>query len=86
MLFMVIETFRNGDPAPVGERFKQRGRMLPKDVVCHASWIDPLAARCYQLMEAERREALEPWTRAWEDLVAFEIIPVLTSEAYWMAR
>ena len=29
MLFMVIESFKRGDPAPVGERFKICGRMLP---------------------------------------------------------
>ena len=29
MLFMVIEHFKNGDPKPVGERFRQRGRMMP---------------------------------------------------------
>ena len=29
MLFMVIETFRDGDPKPVYRRFKEKGRMAP---------------------------------------------------------
>ena len=28
MLFMIIEHFRGGDPAPVGARFRERGRMI----------------------------------------------------------
>jgi len=83
MLFMVIETFRDGDPGPVGERFRERGRMLPPGVHAHASWIDPAGVRCYQLMEAETRAALEPWTQRWSDLVDFEIVAVVTSQEYW---
>jgi len=56
MLFMVIERFRNKDPKPIGERFKRQGRMMPEGVVYHASWIDPAAARCFQIMEADSVE------------------------------
>ena len=58
MLFMVIEHFRNNDPKPIGERFMLRGRMLPEGVTYHASWIDPAAVRCFQVMEAESVEKL----------------------------
>jgi len=30
MLFMVIERFKNGDPKPIGQRFRREGRMLPE--------------------------------------------------------
>jgi Protein of unknown function (DUF3303) len=83
MLFMVIERFRDGDPRPVRERFLTRGRMLPERVTYHASWIDAGAARCFQVMEAEDVTRLEPWLRAWADLVDFEVVPVLTSQEYW---
>ena len=83
MLFMVIEHFRNNDPNPVRERFLRDGRMLPEGVVYHASWVDPAAARCYQLMEAPDLEKVHLWTQAWDDIVDFEIVPVLTSQDYW---
>jgi uncharacterized protein DUF3303 len=83
MLFMVIERFKHGDPAPIGQRFRQSGRMLPKDVAYHASWIDPEGARCFQLMEAPNPELLDDWVRRWSDLIDFEIVPVMTSGDFW---
>jgi hypothetical protein len=83
MLFMVIEQFRDGDPLPVRTRFRERGRMLPDGVTYHASWIDPPRARCFQVMEADDVGALQPWLDAWNDIVQFEVIPVLPSADYW---
>lgn len=80
---MVIEHFKNGDPKPVGDRFRLHGRMLPESVVYPASWIDAQNARCFQIMEAPDRESLEPWIAAWEDLVDFEVIPLQTSAEFW---
>ncbi len=86
MLYMVIERFRSGDPGPVGERFRRSGRMLPEGVVYHASWIDAAGARCFQVMEAERPEALGEWIARWDDLVDFEVVPVQTSAEFWAGR
>jgi hypothetical protein len=86
MLFMVIESFKNQDPEPIGERFKRTGRMMPEGVVYHASWIDPATARCFQVMEADTVEKLEQWASRWADLADFEIVPVLTSQAYWATQ
>jgi hypothetical protein len=83
MLFLVIEQFRDNNPNPVRERFLRDGRMLPEGVVYHASWVDPPRARCYQIMEAPDLDQLRLWTNSWEDLVDFEIVPVLTSQDYW---
>jgi len=83
MLFMVIERFRQGDPKAVGERFQTQGRMLPEGVAYQASWMDLSGTRCYQLMEAASAHALSQWTRNWDDLVEFEIVPVLSSADYW---
>lgn len=83
MLFIVIERFKNRDPSPIGERFAREGRMLPEGVAYHASWIDPAEARCFQLMEADDAGQLEKWAGRWADLADFEIVPVLTSQAYW---
>jgi Protein of unknown function (DUF3303) len=58
MLFMVIEHFKNGDPKPVGERFRRGGRMMPEVVIYHASWIDAPKARCFQIMEDSKRRQM----------------------------
>ena len=81
MLFMVIERFK--DTGAVGERFQRQGRMLPADVAYHASWIDPATQRCFQLMEAPDRKALEPWALAWADLMELDIVPVVTTSDFW---
>jgi hypothetical protein len=83
MLFVVIERFKGGDPKPIGERSRRSGRMLPAGVVYQASWVDPSNARCFQIMEAPSLESLNEWVQRWDDLVDFEIVPVLGSAEYW---
>jgi hypothetical protein len=83
MLYMVIERFKNGDAGPVGERFRQRGRMMPEGLAYHASWIDAAGAACFQIMEADDPDLLKAWTSQWNDLVDFEIIPVQTPTDFW---
>lgn len=86
MLFIVIEHFKDGDATAAGERFRRQGRMLPPNVTYHSSWIETSGARCYQLMEAPDESALKTWTAHWNDLVDFEIVPVLTSSEFWSRR
>jgi Protein of unknown function (DUF3303) len=52
MLFMVIEKFKDGDASRVGERFAQRGRLLPEGVSYEASWLDEAGTTCFQVMDA----------------------------------
>lgn len=76
---MVIETFRHG-AAPVYERFADRGRMLPARLAYIDSWIDAdTPTRCFQLMETDDPSALDEWTARWDDLVSFEVVPVISS-------
>jgi len=86
MFFMVIERFKNGDPRPAGERFQREGRMLPEGVAYHASWLEPHGARCFQVMEAPSLDLLNVWIGRWNDLVDFEVVPVMTSAEYWSSR
>ena len=80
MLYMVIETFRNGDAVPVYRRFRDRGRMAPAGVTYVSSWVDEQLERCYQVMEAEDRRLLDAWMTNWSDIVDFEVYPVITSK------
>jgi len=83
MLFMVIESFRRGEAQPVGERFRRRGRMMPEGLKYHASWVDPVGRRCFQVMEASDERLLREWMGNWSDLVEFEVVPVVTSAEFW---
>lgn len=78
MLYMVIENFIGGADA-VYRRFDERGRMLPDGLVYINSWVEENLERCFQLMETDRRELIDEWISNWQDLVAFEVIPVTSS-------
>ena len=86
MLFMVIESFKDGTARAAGARFPDKGRLLPAGAEYVASWMETSGARCFQLMEAKNVEALTPWLRAWEDLVDFEIVHVESSANFWAKR
>ena len=78
MRYMVIERFRRG-AAPVYERAAENGRMLPDGLSCVDSWVDEGLQRCFQLMEADDAGLFDRWTARWDDLVEFEIVPVIDS-------
>ena len=80
MLFMVIEHFRNGDAAAVYQRYRERGRMMPEGLEYVDSWVESSLGRCFQLMRCDDPKLFQAWTSQWEDLVEFEIVPVLTSK------
>jgi hypothetical protein len=77
---MVIEHFRNGDAAPLYQRFRERGRMAPEGLDYIASWVTPDLTRCYQVMETPDRALLDQWMANWSDLVEFEVHPIITSK------
>jgi hypothetical protein len=79
MLFLIIEHFRNGDPAPVYARFRARGRLAPEGLTYVNSWVTPDLKHCYQVMECADRALLDAWIANWNDLVEFEVIPVIPS-------
>ncbi len=79
-LYMVVEHFRNKDAVPVYRRFRERGRLAPDGLRYVSSWVDDRLERCYQLMETDDRALLDQWIANWNDLVEFEVYPVMTSQ------
>ena len=77
--YMIIERFKNGDPRPVYERFRARGRLAPDGVTYVASWVEASLDTCYQVMEAENPALLDEWIAQWSDLTDFEVRPVISS-------
>jgi len=83
MLYMIVEHFRDGDALPVYRRFRDEGRLAPESLRYVASWVSSDFRRCFQVMECEDPQLLAQWTAAWDDLVDFEVVPVLpSSEAF----
>jgi hypothetical protein len=79
MLYMVVEHFKNRDALPVYRRFRERGRLAPAGLNYISSWVDETFQRCFQLMETDDRNLLDQWIANWDDLVDFEVFPVMTS-------
>ncbi len=81
MLFMVIERFKDRDPAPIYARLKEQGRAMPDGLRYVDSWIEVNFDRCFQLMECDDALLLQRWILQWRDLMEFEIVPVSPSKA-----
>jgi hypothetical protein len=78
MQYMIVETNLHG-PAPVYARFRERGRMAPDGLTYVSSVVSADGVRCFQLMECDDPRLLEEWMAAWRDLVAFEVVSVISS-------
>jgi hypothetical protein len=79
MLFMVVERFKDRDPAPIYQRLRESGRSLPDGLRYINSWIEVNFDRCFQLMECDDARVLMRWIVEWRDLVEFEVVPVAPS-------
>jgi hypothetical protein len=80
MLFMVIERFKDRDPAPIYARLREQDRALPEGLRYVDSWVEVNFDRCFQLMECDDTMLLQRWVLQWRDLVDFEIVPVSPSK------
>jgi hypothetical protein len=77
---MIIEHFKNRDPLPVYQRFRERGRLAPEGLQYVSSWVDEKLERCFQLMETDDISLLNEWIANWSDIVEFEVYPVISSK------
>ena len=80
MLFMVIEKFKNRNARAVYDRSREKGRMLPEGLKYIDSWVEANFDRCFQLMECDDPRLFQQWVIQWDDLVDFEIAPVVPSK------
>ncbi|HEV2691027.1 MAG TPA: DUF3303 family protein [Bryobacteraceae bacterium] len=79
-LYMVVERFKNKHVAAVYRRFHDHGRMASEGLLYVSSWVDEKLERCFQLMETHDRRLLDDWMANWNDLIDFEVYPVITSK------
>ena len=76
---MVIERFKDRDPAPIYARLREQGRSMPDGLRYVDSWVEANFDRCFQLMECDDAALLQRWVLQWRDLMTFEIVPVSPS-------
>jgi hypothetical protein len=79
-LYMIVESFKNGDPVPVYRRFRDHGRLAPEGLKYVYSWVDSDLRRCYQVMETEDRAVLDEWIARWSDIIDSQVQPVMNSK------
>jgi len=77
---MIVERFKNGDPLPIYRRFREQGRLAPEGLKYVSSWVDEKLEMCFQLMEASDISYVDEWIANWNDMVEFEVYPVITSK------
>ena len=77
---MVIEKYKDEDARAVYARAKEKGRMMPEGLNYIDSWVSADLSGCFQLMETLDMSLFQQWILQWQDLVDFEIIPVVTSK------
>jgi hypothetical protein len=80
LLYMIVEHFKNSDPRPIYQRFRERGRLAPEGLNYVSSWVDEKLERCFQLMETDDVTRLNEWIANWSDIVEFEVYPVISSK------
>jgi hypothetical protein len=80
MQFMVIETFRNQDAAAIYRRLREKGRMMPEGLKFVSSYVAADLSRCFQLMECDDITLLQSWIAQWNDLMIFEVVPVVAGK------
>lgn len=80
MLFMVIESFKDSQVKEVYRRYHQKGRIMPEGLKYLDSWVEVNFDRCFQLMECDDPLLFQQWVIQWQDLVEFEIIPIVPSK------
>jgi hypothetical protein len=80
MLYMVVERFKDKDAVPVYRRFREQGRLAPEGLTYVSSWVDEKLEICFQLMDTEDRALLDHWMARWQDLVDFEVYPLMSSQ------
>lgn len=78
MIYMVVEHFK--DSTEIYRRLNEKGRMIPAGLTYVSSWVDLDFMKCFQLMETDDVKLFDEWTANWNDIVDFEIVPVMNSK------
>ena len=78
---MVIEKFKNQDGKAVYRKLRDSGRALPEGLKFVASYVSADLSRCFQLMEADEVTLFQRWIADWQEVVEFEVVPVVEGKS-----
>ena len=77
MLFMVIWTFKPSAAEDAIARFSETGGLPPDGVTMVSRYHVIGGNRGFAVAESDDPIAMGSWTRQWNDLLSFEVIPVV---------
>ena len=60
---------------------RDAGRGLPDGLKFVASYVSADLGRCFQLMETDDVTLFQRWIADWQDVVEFEVVPVVEGKA-----
>jgi len=78
--FMITFNIRPENRTSSGKRFLETGGGPPAGVTMLGRWHKAAGLGGFVLCESSDPEALANWVYQWNDLLTFEIIPVLNDE------
>ena len=81
MLFMVVEKFKNQDGKAVYRKLRDKGRALPDGLKFVSSYVTADLGRCFQLMETDDITLFQKWIADWQEVVEFEVVPVVEGKS-----
>ncbi len=80
MHFLTIWTFRPDQTNRTLARFDETGALPPDGVTMLSRWHDLAGGRGFAIFETDDPVAIASWCRQWNDLLSFEVIPVVDDE------
>lgn len=81
MLYMITWTFAAGNTRAVNDRFLKTGGTPPEGAKMVGRWIR-LDNGGFALCETDDPLTVTKWLLDWNDLIDFEVHPVVTDEQY----
>jgi hypothetical protein len=80
MVFLTTYHWKPEHRKAIVERFMATGGVPPEGVKLLSRWTDVAGGRGFTLSEADDVVAIGRFFYAWNDLMTFEIVPVLNDE------
>ena len=80
MIFLTIYRWKPENRKAIVARFMENGGVPPNGVKLLSRWTDVGGGRGFTLTEADDPVAASAFCYTWNDLMSFEMIPVLNDE------
>ena len=80
MIFLTMYRWKPENRKAIVARFMETGGLPPQGVKLLSRWTDVAGGRGFTLTETDDPVAAGAFAYAWNDLVTFEMIPVLNDE------